>query len=95
MVMQLRGSEILVPKNILVYIPLDQYKELLGKCDSWRGEYDILKTGVVTRNSKGEDVMAIFCAETHVELLLDLASRIYPQAASCFRESIGVRREPQ
>ena len=39
--------------------------------------------------------MAIFCAETHVELLLDLASRIYPQAASCFRESIGVRREPQ
>ena len=37
-------------KTILIRIPIDCYDNLLEKCESWRGELNILKNGVITRD---------------------------------------------
>ena len=80
-------------KTILVRIPIDRYNNFLEKCESWRGEFNILKNGVITRDGSEQKQVEIRCNAMHAELLSDLAKSVYPDATLDIEESIRLSRE--
>jgi hypothetical protein len=81
-------------KTILVEIPVDHYNGLFQKCETWRGEFDILKNAVISHDLDGQGNVEIPCEVMHAELLRDLALSMYPLAVACIENSIKVARHP-
>jgi len=81
-------------KTILIRMPIYRYDNFLKKCESWRGEFNILKNGVITRDGSEQRQVEIRCNALHAELLSDLAKSVYPEAALDIEESIRLSREP-
>jgi hypothetical protein len=81
-------------KNIFVDIPVDHYNSLLGKCEPWRGELDILKNAVITHDPDGQGTAQFLCKPMQAELLRDLAVHIHPLAAVYNEDSIKGARTP-
>lgn len=81
-------------KIIFVDIPIDHYNGLLGKCETWRGEFDILKNAVITHDLDGQDTAEFLCNAMQAELLRDLAVCIYPLATVYIEDRISAAREP-
>jgi hypothetical protein len=78
--------------TIRVNIPMDRYNGLLGRCEAWRGEYDILKNSSVIGDPESRNSIEISCETLQAEMLLELARRIYPAAAPYIEESIHLAR---
>ena len=73
----------------LVEMLLDDYNALLSKCPVTDREYVILKNGLITPYSDGNDstqTVVVLCAEADAKLVYDLARRIRPHAAQRMRQ---------
>jgi hypothetical protein len=81
-------------KIIFVDIPIDHYNNLLGKCEPWRGELDILKNAVIAHDPDGQGTAQFLCKPIQAELLRELAARIYPLAAIYIDDSIKAACNP-
>jgi hypothetical protein len=81
-------------KIILVDIPVDHYNAFLQKCETWRGEFDILKNAVIRHDLDRQGYVEMPCEVMHAELLRDLALTIYPLAVAYIEDSIKVARQP-
>jgi hypothetical protein len=81
-------------KTIVVKIPIDPYNLLLERCESWRGEFDILKNGIITRDRDDQRQVEVRCNVMQAELLVDLANSVYPNAACHIKESIRRAKKP-
>jgi hypothetical protein len=81
-------------KIILVDIPVDSYNGFLEKCETWRGEFDILETAVISHDLDRQGYVEIPCEVMHAELLRDLALTMYPLAVAYIEDSIKVARQP-
>ena len=80
--------------RILVDIPMDDYNNFLQRCDATRPEYEMLKNGVITHDRKKRPAVEILCEVKDAELILDLATAIYPDAVPHVQESISLARRP-
>jgi len=80
-------EEHIAPMKILVDIPIEEYNNLVQRCDPSRPEYEILKNGMITR-ARAEAAVEILCALNQAEALLVLANTVYPHAAPHVEKSI-------
>jgi hypothetical protein len=80
--------------KFLVNIPMDEYNNLVQRCDPSRPEYEMLKNGLIIRDREQRTAVELLCELDEATLLLDLASQIYPKAAVHVQESIRRGRQP-
>ena len=80
--------------KILVDIPMDDYNNFVQRCDATRPEYEMLKTGLITRDREKRPAVEILCEVEDAKMILDLASEIYPHAVPHVQESISLARRP-
>ena len=76
----------------LIEMSLDHYDRFLERCNPSGREYEILKNGLIVRRPKDghpERIMNIYCKLQDVQLLLNLAVRIYPHAVSDIKKAIA------
>jgi hypothetical protein len=69
--------------KVVIEIPLDQYDRFIDQCDEASPYYSILKNGIIIRRPKAhhfERAVEIHCPVEEAKLLLDRATRVYPQA---------------
>lgn len=78
--------------KILVDIPMDDYNNLLQKCEATRPEYEMLKNGIITEDREKRRAVEILCDVDDAKMILDLASKVYPHAAPHVQESINLAR---
>jgi hypothetical protein len=81
-------------KVIFVELPIDHYNGFVQKCETWRGEFEILKNAVVVDGSDGKKKAEFLCNLTQAGLLRDLAAHIYPLATVYIDDSIKSARQP-
>ena len=83
--------------KVLVKFPIEIHQGLLGRCSMLSREYLILKNGIVRRDqaeSSGQPMVEILCEVERAKFLLDLATLVYPAAASHIERSISHAQEP-
>ena len=76
---------------ILVEIPLEYYRGLLGRCVLESREYRVLLNAAIDHVPPyipDGNVAALVCSEADAKLLLERAQRFYPVAASFFEEAL-------
>jgi hypothetical protein len=82
--------------TVQINLPLPQYEGLLGQCESWRGETQLLENGVMRLDGEGRSYVEITCDRFQAKMLLELASAAYPEAAPDIERSLSmvVQAEP-
>jgi len=85
-----------VSTTVQINLPLPRYEGLLGQCESWRGETQLLENGVMRLDGEGRSYVEITCDRFQAKMLLELASAAYPEAAPDIERSLSmvVQAEP-
>jgi hypothetical protein len=91
----MQGGGVKINMKFLVTIPMDEYNNLVQRCDASRPEYEMLKNGLITRDHEQRTAVELLCEVDEATFLLDLASQIYPDAAVHIQESISRGRQPE
>ena len=78
-----------VSTSVQIKIPLPQYEGLLGRCEAWRGEYQLLENGVMLHDADGRSYVEMTCDRFQAKMLLELASAAFPEAAPHIEQSLS------
>jgi len=73
---------------------MDEYNNLVQRCDPSRPEYEMLKNGLIIRDREQRTAVELLCDIDEATLLLDLARQMYPDAAVHVQERISRARQP-
>ena len=77
--------------KLLIEMPVEIYDGIIVKLERLSREYSILKNGMIVRHSEAGDderVLEIVCEHEEAIMLLDSATRLYPDAASAIANAI-------
>ena len=83
--------------KIVVEMNFSRYYRLLARCEMSSREYAIMKNSVLNHDrEQGHDVgmVTIVCEVGEAKMLLNHASRFYPDAGPDIEKSIALAREP-
>jgi len=77
--------------KVLITIPIEIHKALLGRCSMLSREYLILKNGIIQQAPKGSRdgaIVEILCEVQRAKFLFDFATLVCPEAAPYIEKSI-------
>ena len=83
--------------KITVEIDYNRYYRLLARCEMSSRDYAIMKNSVVSTDGEhGQEhgMVTIVCEVGEAKMLLNHASRFYPDAVPNIEKSIALAREP-
>lgn len=77
--------------KVTIEFPLERYNRLRNKCDESSPEFRVLMNGCIDRRPKGNDFerfIEILCDKKQAEALLDLATRLCPEAVPAIKRAL-------
>ena len=74
---------------VLVKMPLDTYRNFLGRFPLLSRGYAILKNSIIEATTTGDDsIVEMLCEIDEAKLILERANRFYPLAAPCIEKAL-------
>ena len=72
----------------MLKLPARLYFGFLGRCSTASREYEVLKSAHAKLISPGDYNVEILCDATDAELLLDRATKFYPEAVPYIQQAL-------
>jgi hypothetical protein len=79
--------------KVTIELPLERYDRLRDECDESSPEFSVLTNGCIDRRPNGngnefERFIQILCNKKQAEALLDLATRLCPEAVPAIKRAL-------
>jgi len=79
-------------KKVMVELPVERYEQLRDKCDPSSPELELLINACIDTRPKGkhiERIVQILCEKEQAIALLNLATRLCPDAIPAIKQALG------